>query len=115
MSGSKRGERRGGRQKGTPNKMREAEIAASGLTPLDYMLGILRGETPPGLDPSVAIARETLRFEAAKAAAPYCHPRLQAVTLGGDPDNPIKVDSISELEVGRRLAFLLTKGTADAA
>jgi hypothetical protein len=118
MSGSKRGERRGGRQKGTPNKItakREAEIAASGLTPLDYMLGILRGETPPGLDPSVAIARETLRFEAAKAAAPYCHPRLQAVTLGGDPDNPIKVDSISELEVGRRLAFLLTKGTADAA
>jgi hypothetical protein len=37
------------------------------------------------------------------------------VTLGGDPENPIKVDSISELEVGRRLAFLLTKGTADAA
>ena len=73
MSGSKRGERRGGRQKGTPNKItkREAEIAASGLTPLDYMLGIVRAETPPGLDASVAIARETLRFEAAKAAAPY--------------------------------------------
>jgi hypothetical protein len=118
MSGSKRGERRGGRQKGTPNKItakREAEIAASGLTPLDYMLGIVRAETPPGLDASVAIARETLRFEAAKAAAPYCHPRLQAMTLGGDPENPIKIDNMSELEAVRRLAFLLTKGTADAA
>ena len=34
-----------GRKKGSPNKVtaaREAEIAASGLTPLDYMLGILR-------------------------------------------------------------------------
>jgi hypothetical protein len=77
MSGSKRGERRGGRQKGTPNKItakRKAEIAASGLTPLDYMLGIVRAETSPGLDASVAIARETLRFEASEAAAPYCHP-----------------------------------------
>src|SRR3954463_9800682 len=116
MSGSKRGERRGGRQKGTPNKLtakREAEIAASGLTPLDYMLGIVRAETPPGLDATVAVARETLRFEAAKAAAPYCHPRLPAVTLGGDPENPIKVENISELEAVRRLAFLLTKGMAD--
>ena len=106
----------GGRKKGSVDKLkREAEIAASGLTPLDYMLGIVRAETPPGLDDSVAIARETLRFEASKAAAPYCHPRLQAVTLGGDPENPIKVDNISELEAVRRLAFLLTKGAADAA
>src|SRR3954452_398666 len=105
MSGSKRGERRGGRGEGTPHKItakREAEIAASGITPLDYMLGIVRAETPPGLDASVAVARETLRFEAAKAAAPYCHPRLQAVTLGGDPENPIKLDNISELETIRR-------------
>jgi hypothetical protein len=79
------------------------------------MLGIVRAETPPGLDASVAIARETLRFEAAKAAAPYCHPRLQAVTLGGDPENPIKVDNMSELEALRRLAFLLAKAAADAA
>ena len=28
--------------------------------------------------PSVAIARETLRFEASKAAAPYCHPQKAA-------------------------------------
>jgi hypothetical protein len=56
----------------------------------------------------------SLRFEAVKAAAPYCHPRLQAMTLGGDPENPIKVDTTSELEAARRLAFLLTKGLEKA-
>jgi hypothetical protein len=37
------------------------------------------------------------------------------VTLGGDPENPIKVDNVSDLEAARRLAFLMTKGAADAA
>jgi hypothetical protein len=36
------------------------------------------------------------------------------MTIGGDPGNPIKMD-MSELEAARRLAFLLAKGTADAA
>ena len=70
--GSKPGERRGGRKKGTPNKnlvAREAEIASSGLTPLDYMLSVLR-------DPKQDWQR---RDEMAKAAAPYCHPRLAQV------------------------------------
>jgi hypothetical protein len=62
----------GGRKKGTPNKItaaREAEIAAFGLTPLEYMLKLLR-------DDNVDAAR---RDEMAKAAAPYCHPRLSTV------------------------------------
>lgn len=66
-----------GRPKGSPNKAtaaRQAEIAASGLTPLDYMLGILRDEE----------ADQAQRFEAAKAAAPYVHPRLAAVEHSGD-------------------------------
>jgi hypothetical protein len=49
---------------------------------------LVRAETEPGLDPAIARARETLRFEAAKAAAPYVHARLQAVTLGGDLKTP---------------------------
>jgi hypothetical protein len=43
--GSKPGERRGGRQKGTPNKAsaaRQAEVAASGVTPLEVMLDNMR-------------------------------------------------------------------------
>lgn len=77
MAGSKPGERRGGRQKGVPNKAtaaKAAEIAASGLTPLDYMLSILRDEA----------ADDDKRFEAAKAAAPYVHPRLATTELKGE-------------------------------
>jgi hypothetical protein len=58
-----------GRPKGARNKAtakREAEISASGLTPLDYMLGLLRDASNDPLT----------RFEAAKAAAPYVHPKL---------------------------------------
>lgn len=39
---------------------------AAGITPLEYMLSILRDEQ----------ADKSQRFEAAKAAAPYVHPRL---------------------------------------
>ena len=62
----------GGRKKGTQNKAsaaRERAIAASGLTPLDYLLSILRDETNT---PKV-------RLDAAKRAAPYVHPKPKAV------------------------------------
>lgn len=65
-----------GRKPGTPNKAnaeRQAEIAASGLTPLEYMLLILRDETKP----------VEARMDAAKAAAPFVHPKLAAVELSG--------------------------------
>jgi len=79
----------GGRQKGAVDKIkREAILAAQGITPLDYLMMLVRAETPPGLDPAVARARETLCFEAAKAAAPYVHARLQTTTLAGDPEKP---------------------------
>lgn len=58
-----------GRKKGVPNKAtfaRERAIAASGLTPLDYMLKVMRNTKAPA-------AR---RDWAASAAAPYVHPRL---------------------------------------
>ncbi len=76
--GSAPGERRGGRQKGTPNKVtvkRAAAIAESGKTPLDFMLSVLRDE-----DASI---KE--RMWAAVAAAPYCHakPRPVAANAGG--------------------------------
>jgi len=65
-----------GRKVGVPNKVtaeRQAQIEASGLTPLDYMLSILRDETASTED----------RFEAAKAAAPYVHPKLAAIEHSG--------------------------------
>jgi hypothetical protein len=59
----------GGRVAGTKNKQlleKEKAIAASGLTPLDYMLGLLRDEAQD----------QEVRLDAAKSAAPYCHARL---------------------------------------
>ena len=64
-----KGIKTGGRQKGTPNKVtveREAEIASSGLTPLEHFLEILRDNG----------RQDKERFAAAVAAAPYCHPKL---------------------------------------
>ena len=64
------GKRQGaGRRKGSPNRTtaeRIAEVAASGLTPLDHMLQVLR-------DPLQSAAR---RDWAAEKAAPYCHAKL---------------------------------------
>lgn len=79
------GKREGaGRPKGAKNKtnaQREAEIKASGLTPLDYMLSRLRDETAP---PEV-------RQWAAKEAAPYVHPKLASIEHGGSKGNPVRL------------------------
>ena len=79
--GSKPGERRGGRQRGTPNKktaLRNAAIAAAAfnpnLSPLDFLLGIMR-------DPNVT---PELRIKVAQAAAPFAH----AKPARGDPGDP---------------------------
>lgn len=82
--GSKPGERRGGRQKGTPNKLtaaRQAEIAATGETPLQYMIRVMRDET----------VDSERRDEMAKAAAPYVHPRLAAIEHSGEINKPAVV------------------------
>lgn len=71
-----------GRPKGAANKAsvaREKAIKASGLSPLDFMLKTFRDRKQP----------VNIRLDAAKAAAQYVHPKLSAVTLKGDPDNPL--------------------------
>ncbi len=63
------GKKTGGRQKGVRNKAsiaKAAQVAASGLTPLDYMLSVLRDTTQP----------PSRRDWASAAAAPYIHPKL---------------------------------------
>ena len=71
------GKKTGGRTKGTPNKATAAKAAAvqaSGLTPLEYMLTVLRDEQASPGD----------RQWAAEKAAPYVHPRLAAVEHSGN-------------------------------
>ncbi len=49
-------------------------VAVSGLTPLDYLLSVMRDEAQPS----------AARLDAAKAAAPFVHPRRNAVTVEAD-------------------------------
>jgi hypothetical protein len=78
------GRKTGGRKKGTPNKAtgkRAAEIVASGLMPLDYMLQVLRNEDE----------EPARRAWAAKEAAPYLHPKLAQVDIGNKGGRPFVV------------------------
>jgi hypothetical protein len=72
-----------GRKRGAITKRtQEATIAilASGLTPLDYMLNVMR-------DQLIAADR---RDDMAKAAAPYVHPKLAAIEHTGKDGGPIQ-------------------------
>ena len=56
-------------------------IQACGMTPLEYMLGVMNDTEND----------QSVRVDAAKAAAPYCHSRLQSITVqerpyDGDPN-----------------------------
>ena len=68
-----------GRKKGTPNRAsaaRQIAVEASGLTPLEHLLAVMR-------DVSQDVA---VRVNAAKAAAPFVHPRLATVELHGEQE-----------------------------
>jgi hypothetical protein len=60
-----------GRKKGGANRITQEAIAkaANGLSPLDYMLAVLRDDGN----------ELTTRLDAAKAAAPYCHAKRAPV------------------------------------
>lgn len=71
-----KGAKTGGRKRGTPNKKTaelQKKVAAGGTDPLDYLLEVMR-DTKASLPD---------RLEAAKAAAPFVHPRLAAVEVSG--------------------------------
>ncbi len=74
-----------GRKKGVPDKrtqLFQADIVASGETPLDYMLRVLR-------DPTTDKDR---RDRMAGMVAPYVHPKLASIqnTHTGDGNQPIR-------------------------
>lgn len=75
------GRPRGSRSLKTADRL--AAIEAAGITPLDYLLNIMRDD---GQD-------KIVRLDAAKAAAPYVHPKLANIeaTHKGDAANPIVV------------------------
>ena len=87
-----------GRKVGSTTKKTRAiadRALAEGLTPLEFMLSVLRDEQ----------ADKAQRFEAAKAAAPYVHPRLSNVEA--------KVDA--SVEASLTLVELVAPGHASEA
>lgn len=73
-----------GRRKNGKNKLSQEAIAKAneGISPLDYLLSVMRD----------AGADEGRRLDAAKAAAPYAHPKLQPIDGEGDTTQKHKVE-----------------------
>ena len=68
-----------GRPKGAASKRTRDianAVADTGMTPLEYLISVFQNEETD----------EAKRIDAAKAAAPYCHPRLQPVDDEGSTE-----------------------------
>lgn len=92
-SNGRGGSRQGaGRKTGSATRrtreIADAAAASGELTPLEYMLSVMRQDATHE-DPKIQAVREQMRFEAAKAAAPYVHPRLAAVEHTGAGGGPV--------------------------
>lgn len=73
-----------GRKKGGHNKLTEEAVRKAregGKLPLEYLLDVMRDER----------VDEARRIDAAKAAAPYCHAKLQPVDPQGDTTQKVAV------------------------
>lgn len=99
--GAAPGERRGGRARGTRNKKTAEQveaIAASGLTPLEFLLSVMRDDKAP-------IER---RLDAAGKAAPFVHAKLSSIEakidgrFGGYAAIPIPVEQRQPIPVEER-------------
>lgn len=99
MRGGKRqgaGRKAGGASKRTREVADKA--ADEGITPLEYMLQIMRNdEVPKDAEPAQVIALQAMRFEAAKAAAPYMHPKLSAVEMNAKVTTRTLAEELAEL------------------
>jgi hypothetical protein len=87
---SKGGARPGaGRKKGAANRKTvetQALVAASGLTPLEFMLDVMRNSEDG-----------RMRFAAAQAAAPYVHAKLSSIDLKADVTTRSLAEELNEL------------------
>lgn len=93
----------GGRKKGTPNRttLEQAQKAlGSGLSPLEFLLKEMRDESN----------EKSVRIDAAKAAAPYVHPKFATVEVTGKDGEPLMQNS-DPMEMARSIAFILNQAS----
>jgi|SRR5208282_5103406 len=79
-----KGTRVGGRKKGVRNKRTQellAKVETSGLTPVDFLLGVMRDDKK----------ELGTRIDAGKAVAPYLHPKLANIEVTGKDGGPLQV------------------------
>lgn len=94
-----------GRKAGVKNRRNAALVAAveaTGITPLEFMLKVMREPDLPG-PPDDADAKtlfdyltkklrhDEVRMDAAKGAAPYVHAKLASVEVSGKGGGPLQV------------------------
>ena len=100
----------GGRPKGAKTERTRAiaeQVALTGLTPLEVMMEAMRHYQAIGnRDKAVAIAKD---------AAPYMHPRLATVAVGGTPGAPIETKDVTMAELARRIAFIFREAAREGA
>ena len=88
---SKGGARPGaGRKKGEPNRRTvetQAQAEETGITPLEYMLKVMRSE----------IEEPRARLAAAQAAAPYVHAKLSSIEVTGKDGGALETVTRIEL------------------
>ncbi len=92
--GSKPGERRGGRKKGTPNKKSvdvKARLDELGCDPLEGMARIAREALDKG--------DRALAGQMYKELIQYVAPKRKAVEMTGDAGGPIEITWAGELSV----------------
>jgi hypothetical protein len=99
----------GGRPKGAKTERTRAiaeQVAFTGETPLEVMLEGMRHYQAIGdRDKASAIAKD---------AAPYMHPRLNSVNVGGIPGSPVETKDASLPELARRIAFILGQAARES-
>ena len=95
-----------GRKPGTPNRAtaeRQREIAATGETPLEYLIRVMRDTT----------ADYERRDKAASAAAPYVHAKLASVEYAGKDGSPIAIELNDTLGLARTILPLLWQASPE--
>jgi len=127
LRGAAPGERRGGRQKGTPNKLSIGRVKAAiaTATPEFDSLDQLRLIAKHFLDQATAEGKKkkanmrSLNDCLDRAArvlrdiVPYEHPKLSAVKLGGDPNAPLNLSSLSDAELAYFRRIMVKIGATD--
>ena len=98
-----------GRKKGNSTRERVARAPAikkltdGKTTPLDYLVQVMRGD----------VTYDEQKFKAAVAAAPYMHPRLQAIEHSGEIVSKHE-QAVDELERAAGITAIAANGSSDS-